>query len=362
MKKLLIISERTRYHFQKPLRYFKKIEVVHLTKYVFEDLEVTDNKLKKYSSVFDLYRKLKEENPDIIQSLEPYYGYSRFKIPLKVLPIIFCIQLYCLIYRKKYFFHVLENVPAKNKYGWAWPIMKLIAKSYAKQASIIYYLNQGARRNLEELRAKKIRQGLWGIWGIDIKQFVPAKKTGKSILFIGELVERKGFDDFLHIAANINNKLPKVIVGGGPMESEAVKAMKSNNNISYLGVVKSQRIPGILKDAYLLVFPSKTTAYSAEQVGMVCIEAMGCGIPIVGYKTGSINEFVPEKASFLVEEGRKDLLEKKIRYLIDNPALREKMSKYARIYATKRYNASKNVPILEKHILQSFSMSLKKTS
>ncbi|MDP3013564.1 MAG: hypothetical protein Q8M92_04930, partial [Candidatus Subteraquimicrobiales bacterium] len=71
--RLVIVSERTRYHFQKPLEYLDKFEVIHLYKFAFSDMDVKrfGDRLIRYKNVFDLYQKLKMLKPDLIQGLEP---------------------------------------------------------------------------------------------------------------------------------------------------------------------------------------------------------------------------------------------------------------------------------------------------
>jgi len=363
MKKLrlAIVSERTRYHFQKPLESLKEIEVFHLYKCAYSDMDVKRFKnLIPYRNIFDLKKKLQALQPDLVQGLEPYYGYSRFRIPLKILPILFATQSFCKKTGTPYFFHVLENITPRVKYGsLAGAIMQRTAKRYAQGAQFIYYLNEGAKRNLIALgQQSKIRFGLWGIWGVDVDEFRPNHVKPTTILFVGRLSEQKGIMDFIDAVEMLDLKGFDVkIAGEGPLEEEVlarIKASSLGSKISLLGSIPSHEIAGLFKGSYVFVSPYKSIRYSAEQIGMANIEAMACGVPVVGYRAGSVGEFVVDKKTgFLVEEGDIEGLSRKIKEMLESESLRNDMSKNARDLVLEKYNALENAKKLEAQIIKS---------
>lgn len=359
--RLVIVSEKTRYHFQKPLSFFKKIEVVHLYKTTFSDSRMKDKNLIQYHDIPELKEKLRELKPDLIQGLEPYYGYSRLKIPRKVLPIIFATESFCEETNTPYFFHVLENIPPEKKYGWmASKIMKAIAKNYADGASFIFYANNGARKNLLSLgvNPKKIFRSLWGIWGVDINEFKPIKNPQKKLTFIGSISEQKGIMDLISAMSIVNKKIPDIrldIVGSGPLLDEVkekIPKLHLEDIISLKGEIESSKIGKFLADSYLLIAPSKELKFSAEQVGLVMIEAQACGVPVISTKSGSIPEFVKDGATgILVEENRPDELATAIINLWKNKKEWIRYSQNARKQVLENFDAAKNARKLEREIM-----------
>jgi glycosyltransferase involved in cell wall biosynthesis len=365
--RLVIVSERTRHHFHDPLKYFKRIEVVHLYKHLYSDSKAIagDRGLVRYAGAFDLVRKLKQLKPDLVQTLEPYYGYSRFRIPPKVLPILLAAYWFCRRTKTPYFFHVLENIVPEIKYGApaGW-IMRQIAWLYAKRAAFIFYLNDGAKKNLLDLGVKgKIHRCLWGIWGVDTSVFKPAKpELPKKAVFIGRLSGQKGIMDFIEAFARSAEKIGDFvgeIVGRGELIDEAEKAIDRfglSQRLQIIGELKSSEIPRFVCSAYLLVSPSKSLRYSAEQVGVANIEALASGVPVIAYDSGSIKEFIPKKAGLLVPEGDVNALSEAIQKIARNSDLRRRMSGAARAIALERYDAKKNVEDLEKFLLSAFGL------
>lgn len=369
--KLVIVSEKTRYHFQEPLKYFKKIEVIHLFKSCYRDMGPSHYKnLIKYNNIFDLYKKLKTLRPDLIQGLEPYYGYSRFKIPIKVLPILFVTYFYAKLNHIPYFFHVLENIKPKQKYGIiaGW-IMQKIAQIYAKGAKFIFYLNNGARENLFLLKVSKnkMTSGLWGIWGLDLNQFKPNDKLkhSKELLFVGRLIEQKGISDII-IALNslckIDPAIKLTIVGGEGEYKEKLQQLINQyhleKNCQFVGQKNDEQLIGYYQRSLLFVSPTRSLKYSAEQIGVANIEAMACGLPVISTKSGSIAEYVIDgKTGLLVSEANPQELANAIRKLVSDDKLSNQMAKNAREYVLKKFDNKKNILELEKIILSRINLN-----
>ena len=159
--------------------------------------------------------------------------------------------------------------------------------------------------------------------GIDIYRFSPDQEAGrrlrrelaideaeKVILFTGRMVWEKGIYDLIYAAKLVvlngnlkNNQVRFVIVGKGP-ELEGVK-----NRVRELGVeglftfmesYPYHRIHEIYNMADIFVLPSIATRTWKEQFGMVLIEAMACGLPVISAYSGSIQEVVGD-AGILVQ-------------------------------------------------------------
>ena len=79
-------------------------------------------------------------------------------------------------------FGMLENRPVSSRFGLLAPIMKAILKKYTKQASLIFYLNEGAKKNLLEVGVDKDKlvKLLYGIWGVDTTIYKPIPEIEKK--------------------------------------------------------------------------------------------------------------------------------------------------------------------------------------
>lgn len=358
--KLIIISEKTRYHFQKPLGYFSKVKIFHLYKKTYSDSDLKDKCLVKYRNIFDLYSKLKKIKPDLIQGLEPYYGYSRFKIPLKILPILFMTYFFSKRTKTPYFFHILENIPPERKYGFlCGKVMKFIAKKYSDKAAFIFYLNERAKNNLLSMKVnqEKIMPGLWGIWGVDLNVYKPINNPGKKLIFIGSLNNQKGILNLITALPIVRKKIPDIkleIIGKGP-DLDQVKNLITNydlsKNVKIVGELPSEKIAGHLANSYILVVPSIELRHSAEQVGVVFLEAAACGVPVIATNTGSICEYVKNNITGILVEPSPKALAAAIVKLWQDKKIHYNLARNSRNYALKNFNAKDNIKKLEKTII-----------
>jgi glycosyltransferase involved in cell wall biosynthesis len=167
--------------------------------------------------------------------------------------------------------------------------------------------------------------------GVDFDdvQNIPPRESIEHpcILFIGELAKVKGVDLLIQAIPIIKKSFPniRVFIGGaGPQAKELknlVKELKVAETVKFLGFVSGDDKYSYYKSADLCVFPSLY-----ETFGIVCLEAMASGKPVVASNVGGIPFLVEEgKTGLLFETGNmNDLAEKVITLLQDNE-LREKM-------------------------------------
>lgn len=172
--------------------------------------------------------------------------------------------------------------------------------------------------------------------GVDIKKFTRKKITsGLNLLFVGRLEEEKGVGDLLKafkIAVKKNNKLNLLLVGKGRLGRRNLPGkVFLKNRIAY------PKLEKIYKQADIFILPSRPTKTWAEQYGMVLVEAMATGLPIITTDCGAIPEVVG-KAAILIKPGDYQALAKKIIYLSENKPAREKLSRQAFKLAIKEYN------------------------
>lgn len=149
----------------------------------------------------------------------------------------------------------------------------------------------------------------------------------KIILFVGRLVEVKGVSYLIEAMKNIDAKL--IIVGDGPLKESLQRQAESiKNKVEFLGAKSHTELARIYASSDIFVAPSVTTKDgSKEGLGLVLLEAMASGLPVVGSESGGIPEIIQDGYNgFLVEEKSVEQLTKKIRCLIDSEELCVKLA------------------------------------
>lgn len=169
--------------------------------------------------------------------------------------------------------------------------------------------------------------------GVDpelIDSVTPA--TGNYIIFVGRLAPHKHVDHLIEVFSKLAIDFPDLrleIIGDG-VERARLKAMVDDcgirdsvtfhHNLSYPEVIS--RIMG----ARVLVLPS-----TREGFGMVLAEAGACGVPAVAYRSGGVVEVIDDgENGFLVEPCDKEALHDKIKLLISDDELRDRMGSQGR--------------------------------
>jgi len=170
--------------------------------------------------------------------------------------------------------------------------------------------------------------------GVDINRFKAHNSSSKLkkivILFVGRLVDEKGVNDL----------------------RTAIKKVQSFNRLIKLKIVQSgsvdyRQIPKAYQESDIFVLPSKTTRTWEEQYGMVIVEAMASGLPIVAYDSGAIKEVVGD-AGILVKQNKINDLAETLDSLVKSKELRLKLGTIGRRRAEKYFDARKTAKNIEK--------------
>jgi len=174
--------------------------------------------------------------------------------------------------------------------------------------------------------------------GVDLQTFNPKNKKiqkfldGKiNLLFIGRIEERKGLIYLLKAFLILKKKYQnlRLIVGGeGPEKTNCEKFVKENNlkDVVFLGKVDKE-LPLLYATCDIFCAPS----IFGESFGLVILEAMASGKPVVGFANEGYKELMKDKKgkNFLAKPKDFKELAKKIEILITNKKLREEMGKWS---------------------------------
>ncbi|MBI4123182.1 MAG: glycosyltransferase family 4 protein [Parcubacteria group bacterium] len=197
--------------------------------------------------------------------------------------------------------------------------------------------------------------------GIDITIFKPAsfKKPSDAItlLFVGRLEERKGLLLLLEAMKLLQPfdpaqdkktrpQLRLLVVGEGEEQKKCAAFIKKNKlqNIRFLGKKTDEELISAYQQADIFCSP----ALYGESFGMVLLEAMACGLPIVAFANRGYRQFLEgtKGASGLVPVGNSRLLAETIDRFIKKPQLRKELGAWGKKEA-QRYAW----PVIAKQVL-----------
>jgi glycosyltransferase involved in cell wall biosynthesis len=172
--------------------------------------------------------------------------------------------------------------------------------------------------------------------GIDMSIFHPRGEPemrdrlglrGVVIGYMGRFVPVKGLDTLLESFATLLATLPAsgphamlLLVGAGPEEAALrarVDGLRLRSHVVFAGHVPHRDAAVYLRCMDVLVVPSVTLPGAREQFGRVVIEAMACGVPVLGSNSGNIPHLIRQTGGGIVfDEGNVTSLSTKFRELV----------------------------------------------
>src|ERR671933_2077943 len=160
----------------------------------------------------------------------------------------------------------------------------------------------------------------------------PSRNPTFVIGFVGRLVAAKGLCVLLEALAGLDGAWELRVVGTGEARAQA-EALAGRLGIAqhvvFMGQQPSTAMPAIMRQFDVLVGPSLTTPRWKEQFGRMLVEAMACGVPVIGATSGEIPNVIGD-AGIVVPEGDSVALRTAIARLRDDPAQRRDLAERGR--------------------------------
>lgn len=131
------------------------------------------------------------------------------------------------------------------------------------------------------------------------------EEAGKYLAFLGRIAPEKRVDRAIEIANRIGMPLKiaaKVDKVDRDYFESVVKPLLRNPLVEYVGEIGEGEKDDFLSNAYALLFPIDWP----EPFGLVMIEAMACGTPVIAYRRGSVTEVMEEGVTGFIVQGLED--------------------------------------------------------
>ncbi len=180
-------------------------------------------------------------------------------------------------------------------------------------------------------------------FGVDAEIFSPAggprERDHLAIGYAGRMVEEKGIDTLIRAVAGLPGEWTLSLLGQGPRRDtlrELAEQLKIGERVRFESPIPSTEIPAYYHRLDALVLPSRTRPNWKEQFGRVMIEAMACGVPVIGSDSGAIPGVIGE-AGLIFPEGEVETLRDGLLALMRQPDLRRDLAERGRKRVLERF-------------------------
>ena len=280
--------------------------------------------------------------------------------------------------RKVYTCHSLSFEEFQSRNPWANGIARRIP----------YFLNIHARRFIERRALRKSDvvvvlsrftqkklQRTYGIpsekitiipGGVDLERFYPAADRTKIrellnipqrkmiLLTIRNLVPRMGLEKLIYAVKDAVKTVHDVylVLGGvGPLKNNLIlltQELGIENYVKFVGFIPEVELPYYYRMADIFILPT----LELEGFGLVTLEALACGVPVLGTPVGGTVEILSRLNSKYIfrdtsPESMADLIIKTCQEFKANPGLWQDVSSQCRLFVEENYSWEKNVETLE---------------
>ncbi|MEE8347692.1 MAG: glycosyltransferase [Dehalococcoidia bacterium] len=248
-------------------------------------------------------------------------------------------------------FHTLGEVKNRAHPSQREPSYRIEGERLVAQgADRIICASEGERRDLIEHYGVPAARAVQVPCGVDTDHFRPLPRVSARkelglpqdeplVLYVGRIEPLKGIDILLRAAAEMEGRFCLLVVGGDSRESSRKAELRQlaadlgiTERVFFQDAVSHERLPLFYSAADVCVVPSYY-----ESFGLVALEAMACGIPVVASRVGGLLETVRDgQTGYLVPWRCPEPFAERLELLLDNESLRRSLGHMARS-AVERY-------------------------
>src|SRR5438034_5588275 len=183
--------------------------------------------------------------------------------------------------------------------------------------------------------------------GVDIERFRPLdcsrvrRRLGippkeRVVLFVGRIEPLKGIDVLLRAVSHLDGEFRVLVIGGDGKDvsrkselSALAAELSIADKVTFLDAVPHRDLPLYYNAADVCVVPSYY-----ESFGLVAVEAMACGVPVIASRVGGLRETVQDgQTGYLVPWLCPEPFAERLALLLNNEPLRRNLGREARAAA-----------------------------
>jgi glycosyltransferase involved in cell wall biosynthesis len=216
------------------------------------------------------------------------------------------------------------------------PLMRSTLKKVLKRADVVLAVSNALRHEIIATGVEGIASKTRLSWNsVDINKFSAKENTTFKeenrledkpiVLFVGNLIKRKNVESLLEAKKIANSDYYLVIVGDGPLFKKLNNKVEEENIRDVIFTGARDDVENIIPSCDVLVLPS-----FSESFGLVLIEALACGKPVIGSNVGGITEIINKNVGLLVNPNKISSIASAIDEVINDEELRMVLSLNAR--------------------------------
>ena len=181
--------------------------------------------------------------------------------------------------------------------------------------------------------------------GVD-QQFIEAgneDQRERKALFVGRLLPHKGIN---YLIEGLDTDVPLEVMGRPYLQEyfDLLQRLAETKDVRFVTDATDEQLTHAYRQARVTILPSvNTDVFGAhyvmpELLGLVMLESLACGTPVICTNVASLPEFVEDGVTgFVVPPNNPQALGERVRYLVDNPEIATKMGEIGRERVLQNY-------------------------